>query len=181
MERLDDRAFARRARFVYEAARLRRALFRAWPVPVAAWLAVRLGATEPHVIALAVPLAIATIALVWKGGVAGRAVAPGLAAGTAPLILPGLAMDCAAACSASCATWCSVSCVGGGILAGAVVGFRAARFADGGWTFAAVAAAIAATTGAMGCFVGGALGVVGMLMGLAIGAIPVLVLVPRRS
>jgi hypothetical protein len=181
MERLDDRALERRARSVYEAARWRRALLRAWPVPVAAWLAVRLGATETHVIALAVPLAIATIAWVWRGGSAGRAVAPGLAAGTAPLILPGLAMDCAAACSASCVTWCSVSCVAGGILAGAVVGFRAARFADGGWTFGAVAAAVAATTGAMGCFVGGMLGVMGMLMGFAIGAIPLLVLVPRRS
>ncbi len=180
MERRDDRALARRARFAYEASRLRRAILRAWPIPVAAWLAVRLGATQLHALSLAIPLAIAAIALVWKGGAAGRAVAPGLAAGTAPLILPGLAMSCATACSASCVTWCAFSCVGAGILAGAVIGFRTARSAGGDWTFAVAAAAIAATTGAMGCFVGGISGVIGMVIGLAAGVIPVLVLVPRR-
>lgn len=170
----------RRARFAYEAARLRRAIVRAWPVPVAALLAVRLGASNDHVLALAVPLAIAAIALVWKGGITGRAVAPGLAAGIAPLILPGLATDCALACSASCELWCRVSCVSGGVLAGGFVGFLAARLSDGGWRFGATAAAIAATTGAMGCFMGGATGVTGMLFGLAVGAVPVYALVPRR-
>ena len=111
----------------------------------------------------------------------GRGVAPGLAAGPVPLILPGLAMDCDTACSASCATWCAVSCVVGGIIAGALVGFRAARFSDGGWRFGLTAAAIAATTGAMGCFVGGAIGVVGMFAGLAVGVVPVFALVPRRT
>jgi hypothetical protein len=147
---------------------------------LAAFLAVRLGSTWAHVVALAVPLAVVAILFVWKGGTAGRAVAPGLAAGTAPLVLPGLAMDCAVACVASCEIWCNVSCVGAGILAGAFVGYRAARVGDGGLLFAAAAATIAATTGAMGCLVGGVVGVMGMLTGLAIGAIPVLALVPRR-
>lgn len=173
-------ALAERARFTYEAARLRRAIVRAWPIPVAALLAVRLGSTEADVLALAVPLALAAILFVWKGGVPGRAVAPGLAAGTAPLVLPGLAMDCAVACAASCETWCTSSCIVAGILAGAFVGYRAARVGDGGVLFAAVAATIAATTGAMGCLVGGMVGVMGMLTGLAIGALPVLALVPRR-
>jgi hypothetical protein len=172
-------ALAERARFAYEVGRLRRAIVRAWPIPLAALLAVRLGSTAAHVFALAVPLSVAAILLVWKGGVAGRAVAPGLAAGTAPLVLPGFAMDCAVACMASCQTWSTVSCVGAGVLAGAFVGYRAARVGDGGAAFTAVAAAIAATTGAMGCLVGGAVGVMGMLAGLAIGAIPVLALVPR--
>lgn len=182
MERPDPIArLASRARFAYEMARLRRAILRAWPIPVAAFLAVRLGSSATHVITLAVPLAVAAIALVWRGGVAGRAVAPGLAAGTAPLILPGLAMDCAVACSANCETWCATSCVVGGILAGAWVGFRSARFNDGGWQFGAIAASIAAVTGAMGCFIGGATGVAGMLTGLAIGAVPVFAIVPRRT
>ena len=182
MERPDGLgALAERARFAYEAGRLRHAIVRAWPIPVAALLAIRLGSTESHVFALAASLALVAVLLVWKGGVAGRAVAPGLAAGAAPLVLPGLAMDCAVACAASCHTWCMASCVGGGILAGAFVGYRAARVGDAGALFATVAAVIAATTGAMGCLVGGAVGVVGMLTGLAIGAVPVLALVPRRS
>ena len=181
MERPDGlAALAARARFAYEWGRLRRAIVRAWPIPVAALLAIRLGSTEAHVLALVVPLAGAAILFVWKGGVAGRAVAPGLAAGAAPLVLPGIAMDCAVACAASCQTWCTTSCVVAGILAGAFVGYRAARVGDGGVLFAAVAATIAATTGAMGCLVGGVLGVTGMLTGLAIGAFPVLVLIPRR-
>ena len=181
MERPDAVAsLARRARYAYEIARLRRGILCAWPVPVAAWLATRLGASEGHAMALAVPLAAAAIGFVWKGGAVGRAVAPGLAAGIAPLILPGLAMDCAEACSASCATWCSISCVAGGTVAGGLVGFRAARFGDGWWRFGVAAAAIAAATGAMGCFVGGAIGVVGMLAGFALGVVPVFALVPRK-
>lgn len=180
MEHRELASLAKRARFTYEAARLRHAILWAWPVPVAALLAVRLGTSHAHVWALAIPLAVVAIAFVWKGGVAGRAVAPGLAAGIAPLILPGLAMDCAVACSASCEVWCRVSCVGGGVVAGAIVGFFAARWSDGGWLFGATAAVIAATTGAMGCFMAGATGVVGMLLGLAIGAVPVFALVPRR-
>jgi hypothetical protein len=182
MERLEGfDALARRARYAYETARLRSAILRAWPIPVAAWLAVRLGASQAHVLALAVPLLVAAIALAWKGGVEGRAVAPGLAAGIAPLILPGLVMDCATACSASCAVWCATSCVAGGIVAGNLVGFRAARAGDAGWRFGVAAAAIAATTGAMGCALGGVTGIVGMFAGLAIGAVPVFALVPRRS
>jgi len=171
---------AKRARQAYELARLRHAILSAWPVPLAGWLAHRLGASEQHVLALAVPLAVAAVAMMWRGGAVGRAVPPGLAAGIAPLILPGLAMNCASACSASCATWCATSCVAGGIVAGGIVGFRTARFGDGWWRFGIAAAAIAATTGAMGCFVGGAVGVVGMLAGFAFGAVPVLALVPRK-
>jgi len=181
MERRESAAsLVKRARTVYELARLRRGIVHAWPVPVAAWLAMRLGASEGHVMVLAVPLAVAAIALVWKGGAVGRGVAPGLAAGIAPLILPGLAMDCAEACSASCETWCSISCFAGGLVAGGVVGFRAARFGEGWWRFGIAAAAIAATTGAMGCLIGGAIGVVGMLAGFALGAVPLIALVPRK-
>jgi hypothetical protein len=170
----------KRARRVYEIARWQTAILQAWPVPVAAWLAMRLGATSHHVLALAIPLAAAAIAMVWQGGTLGRAVAPGLAAGIAPLILPGLAMDCAMACSASCVMWCTFSCFGGGLVAGGLVGFRAARYGAGWWRFGLAAAAVAAATGAMGCFVGGATGVVGMLAGVALGAAPVIALVPRR-
>jgi hypothetical protein len=181
MEHRDDLALARRARLAYESARLRRAIVRAWPVPIAAWLAVRLGTSPSHAAVLAVALGVAAIVLVWRGGVSGRAVAPGLAAGTAPLVAPGLAMNCAVACSASCQTWCATSCVVAGILAGSLIGYRASREGHGGWQFAATAVAIAATTGAMGCAMAGAMGVTGMLIGLAAGTVPVFALVPRRS
>jgi hypothetical protein len=169
-----------RARRVYETARLQRAIVRAWPVPVAAFLGMRLGAENGHVLALASPLLLASIALVWVGRAYGRAVAPGLAAGIAPLVLPGLMMDCAEACAAPCQVWCQWSCMAGGILAGLVVGYRSARFEARSVSFSLVAAAIALTTGAIGCLLGGAPGVTGMLFGFALGAVPALVLVPKR-
>ena len=172
------RAKARRA---YEAGRLRRGLVRALPIPLAAWLAMRLGSTPEHVLAVALPLAVAVVLLHWRGGPAGRAVVPGLSVGTAPLLLPGLAMDCAEACSASCALWCRVSCVGGGLLAGALVGLYASRLGSDRIPFALSAAVVATATGAMGCLVGGAVGVAGMLAGFALAAVPVMVLVPRRA
>jgi hypothetical protein len=181
MEHRDDLALERHARFVYESARLRRAIVHAWPVPVAAWLAVRLGTSPSHVAMIVIGLAIAAIVLVWRGGITGRAVAPGLAAGLAPLVAPGIAMDCAVACSASCQVWCATSCVVAGILAGSLIGYRASRVGDGGWQFGATAVAIAAATGAMGCAMAGAMGVTGMLIGLAAGVLPVFALVPRRN
>lgn len=182
MEHPDARALVlRRARFVYESARLRSAVVRAWPILLAAALAIRLGSSAERVITLAIVLAVAAIALMWRGRVPGRAVEPGMLAGVAPLVLPGIAMGCASACSASCATWCATSCVAGGLIAGGVIGTLAAKRSDGGWLFGLTAAAIAAATGAMGCSIAGATGVAGMLAGLGAGAVPLAVFSPRRS
>ena len=180
MERLDA-SLARRARFVYENARLRSAIVRAWPILIAGALAIRLGTPASHVVTLTTVLSFAAIGLMWRGGVPGRAVEPGMLAGAAPLVLPGLAMDCATACSASCLTWCATSCVAGGLIAGGLIGALAAKRREGGWVFGLTAAAIAAATGAMGCSMAGATGVVGMLAGLAAGAVPVAAFAPRRS
>jgi hypothetical protein len=171
----------KRARRAYEIGRAERGIVRTWPVPIAAFLATRLGAPEIQTAALAIALFVVCAGFSWKGGPLGRGVFPGLFAGIAPLILPGLAMDCATACSASCALWCSVSCVAGGMVAGAFVGVSAARFGQGRLRFLAAASGIAAMTGGMGCLLGGMIGVAGMILGFALGAAPALVLATRRA
>jgi hypothetical protein len=171
----------RRARRTYEVARLRRAFLGAWPVPLAALLGLRLGCSHAHVLALAAPLLLLSMALLWVGKEYGRGVWPGLGAGIAPLVLPGLTLDCAAGCSPGALHWCQVSCIAGGVLAGLAVGWRAARLEAGSLRFGVVAAGIALLTGAIGCLLGGAVGVVGMVLGFALGAVPALVLVPSRS
>ena len=169
-----------RARRVYETARFRGAVLGAWPVPVAALLGLRLGCSHAHVLPLATPLLFASIALLWIGRDYGRGVLPGMLAGLAPLVLPGLTMSCTDGCSPEAMLWCRASCVTGGLLAGAIVGWRAAQFGHGSVRFAMVAAGVAMTTGAIGCLMGGAVGVAGMVLGFALGAVPALLLVPRR-
>jgi hypothetical protein len=66
------------------------------------------------------------------------------------------------------------------LVAGLLVGYRAARVEIAPLAFSAVAASIALTTGAIGCLTGGALGVAGMVLGFALG-LPLLVWVPRHS
>ena len=171
----------RRARRTYEAARFRQAVLGAWPVPVAALLGLRLGGSSTHVLALAAPLLAACVALLWVGRDYGRGVWPGLTAGIAPLVLPGFMLDCSGGCSPAAQLWCQSSCIVGGVLAGSVVGRRAARLTTGSLRFGAVAAAIALLTGAMGCLLGGVVGVAGMVVGFALGAVPAVVLASSRS
>jgi hypothetical protein len=174
------RALRRRARRTYETARLRQAVLGAWPVPLAALLGLRLGCTDTHVLALGGPLLLGSIGLLWVGRDYARGVLPGLLAGVAPLVLPGLTMSCGDGCSPAAMLWCRSSCVAGGILAGLVVGWRCARFELGSVRFGVVAAGTALLTGAIGCLTGGAIGLAGMVVGFALGAVPALALVARR-
>jgi hypothetical protein len=69
----------------------------------------------------------------------------------------------------------------GGVLAGIVVGWRAARLTTGSVRFGLVAAAVALSTGAIGCLLGGVLGVAGMVVGFALGAVPAIVFASSRA
>jgi hypothetical protein len=171
---------AGRARRAYELGRLRDAALHAWPAPLLTLFALR--CCEPTVDTALVGglLTAAVVALRWRGEAFGRAIAPGLLAGSVPMLLPTLNRLLQPQC-ASCGPigWCLAWCVVGGVLAGALVGWRAARPGGGGWRFAASGGLVAALAGSLGCLVAGYLGLAGMAVGFVLGGAPALVLAPR--
>jgi hypothetical protein len=174
MER-SETALAVRARRAYEQGRLQAAVWRAAPlVPLVAWslawcryptLAALCGAT----------LVTLTVAFGWRGQLWGRAVAPGLAAGLAPLVLPLLMRGASEVCVGEmCCSLCLLGCVSGGIVAGVVIGRRASALAEGRATFLAAAGVLALLAGAPACAFAGVVGLAGLLLGFAAGSAPVL-------
>jgi hypothetical protein len=174
MER-SEAALAVRARRAYEQGRLQVAVWRAVPlVPLVAWslawcryptLAALCGAT----------LVALTVAFAWRGQLWGRAVAPGLAAGLAPLVLPLLMRGATEVCVGEmCCSLCLLGCVSGGIVAGVVIGRRASALAEGRAPFFAAAGALALLAGAPACAFAGIVGLAGLLLGFAAGSAPVL-------
>ena len=175
-----DAGVARRARRAYELGRLSGAVLHAWPAPILTWLVACACAPSIETPVFGALLAVAVVGLRWRGESFGRAVTPGLIAGTVPLALPVANQLLQPGC-ASCGPigWCLAWCVTGGVLAGAIVGWRAARPGGGGWRFAASGGLVAALTGSLGCFVAGYLGLLGMAIGFVLGGAPALVLAPR--
>ncbi|PYQ12257.1 MAG: hypothetical protein DMF80_19165 [Acidobacteria bacterium] len=172
MER-SETALARRARRAYERGRLIRGLARAGLlVPVVVWT----GSWCPHpVLGLVCGAALValTAGFLWRGQVWRRAVGPGLAAGLAPLLLPLLMRGAGEVCMGeACWPLCAVSCVGGGLLAGVLVGRRAAALSEGRATFLAAAGMLALLAGAPACALAGAVGLGGLLVGFAAGTTP---------
>jgi hypothetical protein len=174
MER-SEAALAARARRAYEQGRLQAAVWRAVPlVPLVVWslawcryptLAALCGAT----------LVALTVAFAWRGQLWGRAVAPGLAAGLAPLVLPLLMRGASEVCVGEmCCSLCLLGCVSGGIVAGVVIGRRASALAKGRAPFLAAAGALALLAGAPACAFAGVVGLAGLLLGFAAGSAPVL-------
>ena len=90
----------RRARRVYEKARLARALGAAWPAGLVLAAACLIhGRGGPSVVLPAIALSAAIVALTWRGTTWERDVAPGLIAGAATLLVPAvLAAPCAVVC-----------------------------------------------------------------------------------
>jgi len=170
-----DLAFEQRARRAYELGRLRSAAVRGLVVvPVAAlMLWMHPGA---QALALLGALAVAVVALLWRGQAYGRAATTGLLAGAVPLVAPTLVRSGGHCCIAGlCTTICMVACVGAGLCAGAVVAVRARNEEGGHGPFMVSAALVAGLTGALGCAIMGAAGILGMLAGLLVASIPVAV------
>jgi len=170
-----DAALLARARRAYEQGRLQAALWRAAPlVPVVAWT--WSWCRYPALAALCGAALVAlTVAFRWRGQVWGRAVLPGLAAGLAPLVLPWLMRGASEVCVGEmCCSLCLLGCVGGGSLAGVLVGRRAAALDEGRGTFLAAAGALALLAGAPACAFAGVIGLAGLLIGFAGGTAPVL-------
>ena len=170
-----ETALRARARRAYERGRLVSALWYAAPlVPIVAWtwswcrypaLAALCGAT----------LVGLTIAWRWRGQVWARAVLPGLGAGLPPLVLPFVMREASQVCVGEmCCSLCLVGCIGGGALAGVLIGRRAASLTEGRGTFLAAAGVLALLAGAPACVFAGVIGLAGLLIGFAGGTAPVL-------
>jgi hypothetical protein len=160
-----------RARVAYELGMLRRALWVAPVVLLAAAIALLLG-DPPRATLLVLPLAVA---LKYRGGTLSRAVLPGLVAGFAALLLPLTIRQCA---FPYCMSLCLPACTLGGAISGVAIGLRARR-EENSLHFVVAAVVMAGLLGAMGCSLGGAFGIAGMAAGLLLGGAPAL-LVTRR-
>jgi hypothetical protein len=166
-------ALADRARRAYERGRLQAALWRAAPLlPLLAWTVS--GCRYPALAAGCGAAVVAlTVAFAWRGGTWGRAIVPGLAAGVAPLTLPLLVRSAGDVCMGSmCCSLCAVSCVAGGLLAGVLVGRRAAALSEGRGVFLVAAGSLAILAGAPSCALAGSIGLAGLLAGFAVGTAP---------
>jgi hypothetical protein len=136
-----------------------------------------------HHLALGVPLAIVLVAssaaLAWRGGIAGRAVMPGLFAGLAPMLAPLVASLGCTMCGASFSI-CFPACIAGGIAGGVVVWSHASRIEAGRREFVLVAGTLASMAGTLGCVFLGGSGVLAMIAALAVLLAPAMLL-PARS
>ena len=172
------------ARRAYESGRRWRALELALPLLGVGVLAAVTGTRVP--VAVVVSLALTTLAFAFlvRGQAVGRAVVPGLLLGLVPFACARAAQHVPASmghlCTGSaCVSWCIPMCVGGGFLAGALIG-RVARRSSAPLAFAVAAGALAALTGALGCACVGLSGVVGGVVGIGSGLLPTLAW-PRRN
>lgn len=187
-----DPTLAARSRLAYERAMLARALRGVWPVALLAPAALLLHApaqAPATIAAIAVVLAAVMIGLGWRGGAWRRGLLPGVLSGVPVFLVPSLlaprADHCAQACShgaaAASSSWCALACLGVALVAGLVLGRRAARD-DRAVEYAAAAAIAGGLTASLTCSAAGNFAVLGAIIGLIAGTIPMMVLagVPSR-
>jgi hypothetical protein len=169
METIELRNTARRA---YELGRVRLGVKLAAIGVLVGAVAVGLGRPIDVSAALSGALAVLVALIAFRGGAAGRAVWPALAAGTAAMFFP-LAVR-TAGCSLfgpQCMRFCLHACVAGGAAMGAALALAARREEGGAREFLIAGVAIATLTASLGCALAGAAGVIGMALGsLAAGA-----------
>jgi hypothetical protein len=167
-----------RAKRAYEWGRLRHALGASIPTLLVGGMVAALVKEVSWPLVLGLALYAASVVLLWFGRNPGRSVLPGVVYGLLPLTGGVISRLHGHACMGlSCYSTCMLYCVGGGVLAGVLVG----RLASKSDTPAAVfmsAAATALLTGAIGSSCVGVHGIVGMAAGVGLGAMT-LALRPR--
>lgn len=167
------------ARLAYELGGVRLGLRLAWPVvPL---VALALGCCGPAWVSLVLGgvLLIACVGFSSAGGEAGRAVRPGLVAGSLCAALP-IGMKLLHLCSVVGCRPLVQFCLYGGLLGGAVLGLQVGRLGAGRPRFLAVAGGIAALAGSLGCVLAGLAGVLGMLLGVLCASTPFLLAARAR-
>lgn len=164
-----------RARLAYEMSRLRRAVLGFAPMLALVAVALLLGNRSMPTLAFGMGLFVFGVVLLWYGRDVKRAVLPGVAAGTVPLIF--------ALCSRHMGQTsmdgrgmavCVAACVAGGLIAGAVISFAGIR-GKRSFGFVLAAAGVTLFTGAMGCVCAGGWGLVGLVLGFGVTAAPGLI------
>lgn len=168
--------FLARSRRLYEWSRVRKGLQCAlWAAPA---VALALWGGSPRATLFLAPLILAVcVALVWRGGAAGRAVIPGLVGGVLPIFVR-IGIGCCALESAmGHAVFASLM---GGIIGGLAVaafGFWLRKsFSEVLWV-----GALVGITGSMGCALFGLGELLGLAVGLALGALPIMLLTRRSA
>lgn len=174
----------RRARVAYELGRLRHGLARASVAAPATALGL-LGCTSQRAatILCGAALFVLVAALAWRGQRHGRAAVAGLLAGAPALLVPLLCRGLTRHACVGGVCWdaCLLSCVGGGLIAGAIVGGLVARAgAPRRGEMLVLSALVAILTGSLGCVIGGVPGIVGMAASLAVTGAPIAMLTPAR-
>ena len=164
-----------RARRAYETGRLGRAARRG--VLLAPLVAISLlccGRPVPTLVC-GVTLILLVVFCLWRGRDPGRGVAPGLAAGSVPLLLPVLARASGHVCVTGSCLLLPAVCGVGGLLGGIALGLLAPRPREGRAVPFVTACLVAGLAGSLGCLLYGFVGLAVMIAGLLAGAAPVLV------
>lgn len=162
-----------RARRAYEFGRWRHGL-RAAPA-VLAMVGLSLGAGGSAALAASAGVALLAVAVAcgWRGQVWGRAVVPGLLAGSAPLVLPPLLRSAGYCCIGNvCWSFCMLSCTLGGLLAGVAIGVASGAEKEGRAKFLCAATLLASLAGVLGCAIVGAAGIAGMALAVMLSSLP---------
>lgn len=176
----DIARLAARARLAYEVGGLRLSWRAAWPaIPLTA---ASLGCCGPQWASLALGglLLVACAGLAFAGGEGGRAVRPGLFAGSLCAALPMAAKLSTLCVLTGCHTMLKL-CMLGGLLSGGFLGYRAGLLAPSRPRFLAVAGAIAGLAGSLGCVAAGVAGVAGMALGFVAASMPFLLVARDRA
>jgi hypothetical protein len=167
---------ADRARRAYELGRLRAALRVALYVAPMTILSL-VGCARPGLNAvMGIALLALAVGLLWRGQAYARAASAGLVAGAAPLLIPMFVRSSGHCCiGGACWMVCMEACIGGGFIAGGIIGFRAMsqRTSRGGFFVAALV--VAALAGSLGCVTGGLAGVLGMAAGMLVSGAPLVI------
>ena len=163
-----------KVRRTYELGRLRRAASLAIPTLIVAVFVALLAHEVSWPLIIGSLLYVASVVLLWLGRSPGRSVLPGVVYGLLPLTGGLVAKMHGHVClGLSCYSTCMLYCVGGGLVAGILVGRIAARSEAPAAVFMS-AAATALLTGAIGSSCVGVHGIIGMALGIAVGSAPML-------
>lgn len=165
------RRLERSVRFSYELGRLRLALLGVVPVLVIVLLATFFTHRPVSALGFGFAALVSGAWMLWYGRDPQKAVLPGVAAGSIPLVLALCANHVHACGPNGCTTLCVPACTIGGAVAGLVVAVVGSRRKAGLW-FWLSASALALLTGAMGCACIGYSGVAGLGLGFAGGVVP---------
>ena len=163
----DVNQIERRVHRAYERGRLRWALVGAAIVLGVSVIGLLTAERTSIFYVIAGALSLLSGVYIWRGGDAGNALLPGLAAGLAPLVLSAVLLDCRSECSGICMRHCILVCAAGATAAGLIASFLTRRHPRR-WKAWLFAVALVPASGLLGCpHVGyGQLG--GLLLGLLV-------------